>query len=287
MARMSVPSEKHDQNRQQPLPADRDRRSTLNWRTIARGLAWCLLFWLFGPVIVRALLKRRWAAVPIWDAKERWTSVKGSAFLSLLCYLPAILFHQQLTSLWSHVPALGEASIFPPVFANMLFRWVMALPLVNLLVWFVEAISPKTVWHPRRVLLPGEQAQVTSTQPKGSKKTRHQSTRQRPARDDSTYNGTDRASEQTSRVPTQSSQGLNTAAKSTRPPVLEGKPRKKRNSLTFWEQLPDEHPWKQEAKHEAARQAGAQQANPPQVKPKPSTQQADYNWDEGEGSLKI
>jgi hypothetical protein len=284
---MSVPSEKHDQNRQQPLPVVRDHRITMSWRTVAQGLASFLLFWLIGPVIFLALLIQRWAAAPIWDARERWTSVKGSALLSLLWYLPAILLSKELTSLWSRVPALGEASIFPPEFANMLYRWVMALPLVYLLAWIFEVISPKTVWHPRRVLLPGEQVLATSAQSVSSKKTRRKITQQRTVSNDPAYRRTDTASEQTSRVPTRSSQGLRVAAKTPGTPARESKPREKRDSRTLWEQLPDEHPWKQEATRETVRQAGTQQANPPQVTSKPSSQQADYNWDEGEGTLKI
>ncbi len=284
---MSVPSEKHDQNGQQPLAEEREYHSTMNWSTVAPGLAWVLLFWLIGPVLFPTLLIRKWAAAPIWDAKERWASVKGSAFLSLLCYLPAILFHQQLTSLWSHVPALGEASIFPPTFGNMLFRWVMALPLVHVLVWFVEVISPKTVWLPRRVLLPGEQVLVASTQPKGSNKTRRKSTQQHTARNGSALNANEKTSEQTSSVPTRSSQKGRVNAKPPGIPTRETKPRKKRDSRTLWQQLPDDHPWKQEAKREAMRQAGSQEAIPLQVTQKPSYQQTNYNWDEGEGTLKI
>ncbi len=280
---MSVLSEKHDQNRQQTLAEDREYHSTVNWSTVALGLALFLLFWLIGPVIFPALLIQGRAAAPIWDAKERWTSVRGSAFLSLLCYLPTILLHQQLTSLWSHAPALGEASIFPPTFANVLFRWVMALPLVYLLAWIVEVISPKTVWHPKRVLLPDEQALVASTESKDSKKMRSKATQRRATSNDSAF----KATEQTSRVPTWSSQRVRVTAKSPSTPARESKPRKKRDARTLWEQLPDEHPWKQEAKREATRQAGSQQAIPPQAKPNPSSQQADYNWDEGEGSVKI
>lgn len=284
---MSVPSEKHDQNGQQPLAEEREYHSAMNWSTVAPGLAWVLLFWLIGPVLFPTLLIRKWAAAPIWDAKERWASVKGSAFLSLLCYLPAILFHQQLTSLWSHVPALGEASIFPPTFGNMLFRWVMALPLVHVFVCFVEVISPKTVWLPRRVLLPGEQVLVASTQPKGSNKTRRKTTQQHTARNGSALNANEKTSEQTSSVPTRSSQKGSVNAKPPGIPTRETKPRKKRDSRTLWQQLPDDHPWKQEAKREAMRQAGSQEAIPLQVTQKPSSQQANYNWDEGEGTLKI
>lgn len=280
---MSVSSEKHEQEQQQSQAEEREYYSTLIWSTIALGLPWFLLLWLVGPVIFPSLLIRRWAASPIWDAKERWTSIKGSAFLSLLCYLPAIPFHQQLTTFWSHVPALGEASLIPPTFDNMLFRWAIALPLVSMLAWIVEVISPKTIWHPRRVLLPSEQALVASTQPKDSKQARRKVTQQHTTRNVLT----NMASEQTSSASTLSSQEVRVAVKTTGISTTKSKPRKKRDPRTLWEQLPDQHPWKQEAKREATRQAGTQQVTPPQVTLKPSSQQADYNWDEGEGTLKI
>jgi hypothetical protein len=280
---MSVPTE-NDRNQPPPLTEDREYHSTMIWSTIALGLPWFLLLWLVGPVIFPCLLIRKWAASSIWDAKERWTSVKGSAFLSLLCYLPAILFHQQLTSLWSHVPALGEASIIPPTFDNILFRWAIALPLVSMLACVVEVISPKTIWHPRRVLLIAEQALVASTQPKDSKQTSRTAMQQHTARNGSVDMATKKASEQTIRASTPSSQGVRkTPGISTR----KSKPRKKRDSRTLWEQLPDQHPWKQEAKREAMQQGGTLQVTPPQVTLKPSSQQADYNWDEGEGTLKL
>jgi hypothetical protein len=284
---MSVSSEKHDDDQQQPLAEERAYYSSMFWSTVALGLPWFLLLWLVGPVIFPCLLIRKWAASPIWDAKERWTSVKGSAFLSLLCYLPAILFHQQLASLWSHVPALGEASIIPPTFDNILFRWAMALPLVSMRAWIVEVISPKTVWHPQRVLLIAEQTLVASTQPKDSKQTRRKAMQQHIASNGSVDVATKKASVQTSRADTLSSQGVRVAVKTPGSSTRKSKPRKKRDPRTLWEQLPDQHPWKQEAKREATHHGGAQQVTPPQVTLKPSSQQADYNWDEGEGTLKL
>jgi hypothetical protein len=284
---MSVSSEKHEQDQQQSQTEEQEYYSTLIWSTIALGLPWFLLLWLVGPVIFPSLLIRKWAASSIWDAKERWTSVKGSAFLSLLCYLPTIVFHQQLTSLWSHVPALGEASIIPPTFDNILFRWAIALPLVSMLACVVEVISPKTIWHPRRVLLLAEQALVASTQPKYSKQTSRTATQQHTARNGSVDIATTKASEQTTRASTLSSQGVRIAEKTPGISTRKSKPRKKRDSRTLWEQLPDQHPWKQEAKREAMQQRGTLQVTPPQVTLKPSSQQADYNWDEGEGTLKL
>ena len=285
---MSIPSEKQYQNQQQPLPVDRDRHITLNWRTVTQGIALFLLFWLIGPVIFPALLIQRWAAAPIWDARERWTSIKGSAFLSLLWYLPAILLHHQLTFLWTRVPALGEASFFPPTLTNMLFRWVMALPLAHLLVWILEVISPKTVWHPQRVPLPGEQALGTPAQSKDLKQTRRKTTKQ------GTYKRNSGQKTQHTTIPSQAptapgqtSPGSPAVAKPPSTPASESTPKEERDRWTLWEQLPEDHPWKQEAKREAARQAAAQQTKQPPVELKPSSQSEEYNWDEGEGSLKI
>ena len=280
---MSVTSEKHDEEQQQPLTEDRAYHSTMFWSTVALGLPWFLLLWLVGPVIFPCLLIRKWAASPIWDAKDRWTSVKGTAFLSLFCYLPAILFHQQLTSFWSHVPTLGEASIIPPTFDNMLFRWAMALPMVSLLAWIVEVISPKTVWHPRRVLLPVEQALVASTQPKDSKQTRRKATQQHAASNGSVDVANKKSSEQTSRPSTQSSQGVRVAEKT--PVSQRGKASLEKNAIrgrygsSCQISIPGNKRLHIKGEHNKSHRHRSHL--------KPSAQQADYNWDEGEGTLKL
>jgi hypothetical protein len=135
---MSVSPDKLGQMHQRPQPEARTSHGVIQGSAVTLYFAWALLIWLVGPVFFPALLIRRWAASPVWDAHERWIYVKDAAFLSLLCYLPGILFRHQLTTIWSHLPALGESSIFPPTFDNLLFRWVIALPLVYLLAWLVD-----------------------------------------------------------------------------------------------------------------------------------------------------
>ena len=168
---MPVPPEQHEQIDQQPQLEEQTPYDVTVWSTVALYIPWALLFWLVGPVLFPALLIQRWAATPLWDAEERWASIKRSAFLPLLSYLPVMIFHQPLTSLWSHVPTLGEFSILPPTFDNMLFRWVIALPLIHLLAWMSEVIAPKTIWYPQRVLLPSEQVMVARAKLKDSNKT--------------------------------------------------------------------------------------------------------------------
>jgi hypothetical protein len=55
----------------------------------------------------------------------------------------------------------------------------------------------------------------------------------------------------------------------------------------LWQQMPDDHPWKQEAFREAMRQTDSQRSSAPENKLDSPSQQAGYNWDDGEGTLKI
>jgi hypothetical protein len=163
--------------------------------------------------------------------------------LSLLCYLPGILFRHQLTTLWSHLPALGESSIFPPTFDNLLFRWVIALPLVYLLAWLVEVIRPKTIRRPQRVLLPGERAMVAQALSEELNKTPRKTQQQPTPRSSSARKRTGGASAKSP----ESTHGLHDVAEQSNTAKRKSTSRKKRDSRTLWQQLPDDHPWKQEA----------------------------------------
>ena len=278
---MPEPPEQHEQIDQQPQLEEQTPYEVTVWSTVALYIPWALLFWLVGPVLFPALLIQRWAATPLWDAEERWASIKRSAFLPLLSYLPVMIFHQPLTSLWSHIPTLGEFSILPPTFDNMLFRWVIALPLIHLLAWMSEVIAPKTIWYPQRVLLPAEQGMVARAKLKDSNKTSCRTSQQRSSRTSSPEKRTDTASERISKTPSRHSQGRHSPAQQ------QSNPRKKRDTRTLWQQMPDDHPWKQDAIREAMRQTDSQRSSAPENKTDASSQQAGYNWDDGEGTLKI
>jgi hypothetical protein len=85
----------------------------------------------------------------------------------------------------------------------------------------------------------------------------------------------------------ESIQGIHDAAEQPNTAKRKSKSRKKRDSRTLWQQLPDDHPLKQEAIREATRQTGSRQTYEPEHSSTYSSQQAGYNWDEGEGTLKI
>ncbi len=252
-------------------PQSQARHGAEVWKALVKSLALLIALWFIGPVtlLIAGLIQAR-ASKGIWDARERWTSMRVNAWLSLVWYLLGVLLHTQITTLWSHVPWLGAASIYPPILSNLLFRWVIALPLSPALACLLESLFPKTARQTERVLLPEEQAKLDK-QRQRSKRKRQQA------------------------APYAKQSGMATASPES--PSLQQQtplPAETRDPRTLWERLPENHPWKQAAIEEAARQG----TTPPppathiiehQVTPQPLSLPLpeEYNWDEGEGSLKL
>jgi len=148
-----------------------ERRSAETWKTLVKSLALLVALWFIGPAtLLIAGLIQTWASESTWDAKERWTSVRANAWLSLMWYLMGALLHTQITTLWSDVPWFGAASIFPPILTNLLFRWVIALPLSPALACLLESLFPKTARKTERVLLPEEQAKLDEQRQRSKRK---------------------------------------------------------------------------------------------------------------------
>jgi hypothetical protein len=156
----------------------------VKWFKFAQWIGMFMLLYLFGPVIFFARALQREASAQIWQSSYRWAIVRRTSFLSLLWYIPLIMYHAPLTVLWSalfmavshvfHFPALakfGAITLFPPTPMNILFRWFLALPLASLLACVFELIQPLTNKSFRRVLIPEEQAQLASHRAKQTEKT--------------------------------------------------------------------------------------------------------------------
>ena len=261
-------------------PQPKTRRSAETWKTPVKSLALLAALWFTGPAtLLIARLVRAWASENTWDARERWTSVKANAWLSLVWYLLGVLLHTQITTLWSHTPWLGAASIYPPVLTNLIFRWVIALPLSPALAFLLESLFPKTARQTKRILLPEEQAKLD--------KQRQRSKRKRQQTPPITLA---KAAPHT-KQPGMAIDSLGSLSLPQQAPL----PANARDPRTLWDRLPEDHPWKQAAIQEATRQGVA----PPspathvveqhQVTPQPTSLPApeEYNWDEGEGSLKL
>jgi hypothetical protein len=139
-------------------------------------VGWFVAIYLLGPVLVGAYVKREYAS-QAWHPQEHWARLGGSALIvPLLWYLVLIYLRATLTTLWAALfvllatwthltplARLGDTSLFPPTFTNLLFRWLLCLPLAGLLACALEMIHPQTRWEPsQRVLTPEEQVAVTA-----------------------------------------------------------------------------------------------------------------------------
>jgi hypothetical protein len=215
-----------------------------------------LLFYLIGPVILYAKGTQKYAAGPSWQAEKRWAKVNGSTFLSLLWYVPIILFHAPLASFWTtlfitfaqwlHLPLLawlGGTSLIPPLPSSTLLRWVLALPLAGLLAVCIEMMQPRTTWQTKRIVTPEEQHEldaIAATEEK--KKVAQEKRKLRTAQQASTANNTT-PPVQKQRKPRRPSKPKSSLI----PPA---------NSLwgnIDWSTVPETHPLKQAVREEAAR----------------------------------
>jgi hypothetical protein len=206
--------------------------------------------------------------------------MRANAWLSLVWYLLGALLHTQITTLWSYVPWLGAASVYPPIVTNLLFRGVVALPLSPALACLLESLFPKTAGQTERVLLPEEQAKLDKQRQRSKRKRQQAAPCVTPIQ----------------AVPHAKQSGMATASLES-PSLQQQAPlsTETRDPRTLWERLPEDHPWKQTAIEEAARQgivppsSATHVIEQKQATPQAASQSAleEYNWDAGEGSLKL
>lgn len=309
MSAMADPPNRLSQ--QQPLlSSPTSSQGRARWIAFAKRAGILTLFYLLGPVIFIGRLTQLEAGGRAWQADERWSRVFGSALLSLLCYLPLLVFASPLAGFWAsifggladwlHLPfirGLGGTAIFLPVPSSMLLRWVLALPLTSWIALLLELLQPHTTWEAKRVLSPDEQAQLTTERAAEEKK--RQAAFARSSRAQLT------ASKRPGATRGQSRPSTSSAPQSPTPAA------KRTTSLwdqIDWSQVPDDHPLKKAALEEAERQAAARRnaertqwvlgqmasqetATPPaqgttDASPSPSAPAPSYNWDEGEGTVR-
>lgn len=130
------------------------------------------LLYLAGPAPFRAVtLRKTIAAGQPYHAERRWEEHTAVAvLLPLVLYGSLWYLHTPFTLAWSglfttvagwiHVPLfaqLGAVSLFPPTPGNLLFRWLLALPLTPLIARLLEQRAPLTQWETRRVITPEDQ----------------------------------------------------------------------------------------------------------------------------------
>jgi hypothetical protein len=69
-------------------------------------------------------------------------------------------------AVWTHIAgiaAMGNATLFPPTPFNLLWRWLVLLPLASLVACFFELVNPRTPPPAKRVLTPEEHDRVSMT----------------------------------------------------------------------------------------------------------------------------
>lgn len=301
-------------------PAGRASR----WGTICKRIGQLVLWYLFGPTPFLALKIKEEAVALTWDARERQTSLKGSAFLHPLLYIPLFLLRSQIAWLWTglfslpahwiHLPVLaawlGQAAIWPLTPSTMLYRWALALPLIQCLAWVLSRVQKQkgSAATPRRVLLPEELASLP--------RPRTPATTKRKGTPSSTVQLT--ASSSAARTRRRTSTGE--VRKARKVPEAEVAPTPivpPADSLwgqVKWDQVPNTHPLKQAALQEAEQlrvSPGASGRNsqrakratpmlvtaqptrttspaPPKKPPDSLVEDEDgYDWHHGEGSLKL
>lgn len=113
----------------------KQRRWELVWFLLLYGF----LIWLIGPGILLAFPLQRWASWQLWDAEERWDTLWYAMAVSLLCYLPLMLWHAQFVTIWQQIPWLGPATL-----ASWRFRAFLGLFLSPFGPLVLERLLPRT-----------------------------------------------------------------------------------------------------------------------------------------------
>ncbi len=296
-------------HQQPPAPPTQDTStpSTQQESRIAGGakaIGSLILLYLVGPAPFFAkglqdLHQQDLSTQGTWHAERRRNHHTSARIAGpLLCYAIIAYFHEFVTSTWSgffatvagwiHLPiiaAAGAVSIFPPTPGNLLFRWVLLLPLTPLLARLLEKTSPSAPLESKRIITPEEhQAALAEI-----------------------------AAEQAERKAIVAAKRAEKAARAPRTHVkAPAKPQRPyippKSSLwgqIDWSQVDDQHPVKQAAfeaaqqvlasRREEERQLQAKQGVPD---PLPSTSPAApsskvpaeddvYDWDSGEGTITL
>ena len=303
----------HAPDQMQIVPLDSSQQSHQRLLSCAKWAGLLALLYLIGPfTLLYAVGIHMYVTDSAWQVAKRWARMNGVALLSLLWYLPIIVFHASLGSLWTslftaiarwvHLPILiwfSGITIFPPVLSSTLLRWLLSLPLAGLLTHLLEMVQPRTIWETKRIITPEEQGVLTAVQAAEEKKKIAQAQRK------------SRATQMTTTTPPK--------PRKTRTTKEEQPSRTAKSDSLWaeidWSKVPETHPLKQAVRHEAEqlqakerenernRWLAQQQASyqeprgsslqsvestitPLSTQPtSPPPQESDYNWDEGEGSI--
>lgn len=264
MNTINVPDHVPDQ--MQTTPLDSSQKSHQRLLSCAKWAGLLALLYLIGPfTLLYAVGIHTSITGSAWQVAKRWARMNGVALLSLLWYLPIIVFHASLGSLWTslftiiagsaHLPILiwfGGITIFPPVPSSTLLRWLLAFPLAGLLTNLLEAVQPRTIWETKRIITPEEQGVLAAAQATKEKKKIAQEQRKLKAEQ--------KASSTSTKAATSASPQQRPRTKAVPKEKQQQSP--KADSLwgnIDWKTVPDSHPLKQMIRYEAEQLEAKQQ----------------------------
>src|SRR5260221_12516720 len=98
-----------------PLPSPAASHGRARWVTFAKWAGILTLVYLFGPIIFIAPSTQLEASERPWHAEERWSRSFGSAILSLLCYIPVLVFSRALAGFCASSFGGLASLLLPPV----------------------------------------------------------------------------------------------------------------------------------------------------------------------------
>lgn len=259
----------------------------------AKAVGTLLLLYLFGPAPFFAqglqdLHQQDSSTQGTWHAQRRGNRHTSADIAGpILCYAIIAYFHEFVmwawpalfatVAGWVHMPiiaTLGTVSLFPPTPGNLLFRWMLMLPLIPALARLLEATAPSAPPESKRIVTPEEQqalqAEITAEQ--AERKAVAAATR----------------AEKAARAP----------RTHVKPPEKPQRPYIPPASSLWgqinWSQVDDKHPIKQAA-FEAAQQlqVTVQHLQTPPPSPAAPAKSAKapaedaYDWDSGEGTIRL
>jgi hypothetical protein len=139
---------------------------SFDWRGLAGVAIVAVLILSIGPLtLISALLLQAWCARSLFDAKDRWDSIRTFTwFFTVLFALAVAAFFARpgpALHIWQASP-LARVLGTPDLLGNLTLRWVGCLPLSFALALVLEKGNPRTIQWFFRVQTAGEQAHLAA-----------------------------------------------------------------------------------------------------------------------------
>ncbi len=276
-------------------------RVEFDWRGALGGVIFMLLLAVIGPItLLLGWLIRAWCRHSIFDAHDRWDSVRAFAWcfgvLFALSFAFAILAFTVAPGPALHLWTLSPLHVLgaPDLLDNLWLRWMVSVPLA-----FAVALSMgwgETRFVRRFVCVPTEREQQQLAekrrreQEEGAKR-EQQAERERAARLAEAAKRATPAAPKTTRatLTASASPPVNRTERSANPPGqptgTSSTPATGQGKPTLWDELPESHPWKQEARRQQHQQPQSGQEATPPVEPPPVKKEKPKPPDLGDGSM--